>query len=192
MRSRVLLFCDYPPAPLKGWRHVAKQDTTSPLQRLCVEPDTIRQKWSYNHTAYSSHNHVREVHNEAMDKVGQKSPKISQNINSQTQTTMARVKLNPLFDSISGKMGDVIFKTHTGSDGLPKTTMHRYGHFDTKKRRWVNSYERSTPLSNRERKARSKFGIIAREVARRQAEGDQRSRKVIWAEVKEVCENVVG
>ena len=105
---------------------------------------------------------------------------------------MARVKLNPLFDSISGKMGDVIFKTHPGSDGLPKTTMHRYGHFDTKKRRWVNSYERSTPLSNRERKARSKFGIIAREVARRQAEGDKRSRKVIWAEVKDVCENVVG
>jgi len=105
---------------------------------------------------------------------------------------MARVELNPLLDSISGKLGNVIFKTHKGSDGKPKTTMHRYGHFDKKKGRWVNNYERKTPLSKNERKARSNFGIMSKEVAKRQAQGDKRPRKLIWDDVKRLCGGVVG
>jgi len=43
---------------------------------------------------------------------------------------------------------------------------------------------RRTLPSDGEKAARSSFGLMASEVARRLANGDNRSRKVIWAEVK--------
>jgi len=84
---------------------------------------------------------------------------------------MAHVELMPGIASISGKLGNMIFKTRKGVDGKSKVTMHLAGHYDKKAKQWVNNYERSTPLTENEQRARSLF-------QRRQAEVNRRTREL--------------
>ena len=81
---------------------------------------------------------------------------------------MARVILRPEIKGISGKIGNMIFRTT--KDG----------------RTFVSSSNRRTRTkhpSDREQNTRSRFALAAKEVARRIAEGDTRPRKDIWREV---------
>jgi len=49
---------------------------------------------------------------------------------------------------------------------------------------WREDKPRCTKISDNEIRARSSFAAMASEVARRLANGDKRSRKEIWAELK--------
>ena len=82
---------------------------------------------------------------------------------------MARVELMPGIKSISGKVGNMIFKTYKNGKVRAYPADKRI---------------RTKKLSTAETNARFTFGAIAVEVARRMADGDTRPRKVIWAAVK--------
>ena len=82
---------------------------------------------------------------------------------------MAKVTLLPEILGISGRVGDMVFTTRGD-----KVFVHKY-----------NRIRRSTPVKPSERHRRSLFARIAREVAQRIANGDQRPRKMIWQEVKQ-------
>ena len=82
---------------------------------------------------------------------------------------MARVELMPGIKSISGKVGNMIFKTYKNGKVRAYPADKRI---------------RTKKLSTAETNARFNFGRIAAEVAKRMADGDTRPRKVIWAAVK--------
>ena len=82
---------------------------------------------------------------------------------------MAKVTLRPEILGISGKVGNMIFRTT--KDG----------------RTFVSSARRQprhTPVTANELKTRGRFSFMCQEVARRIANGDKRPRKEIWADVK--------
>ena len=87
---------------------------------------------------------------------------------------MAQTTLLPGVESISGKVGNYLFKTYT-RNGKKDVRVYLCSH---------DSYRRTTKLSAAERAARKLFGEQAREVHRRIKAGDSRTRKEIWAEVK--------
>ena len=82
---------------------------------------------------------------------------------------MANVELMPGIKSISGKVGNMIFKTFKNGKVRAYPAEQR---------------KRTKKLSAAETNARFTFGTIAAEVSRRMADGDKRPRKVIWADVK--------
>ena len=83
---------------------------------------------------------------------------------------MARITLRPEILGISGRVGNMIFKTR--KDG--KTFAYS-----------AQRQQRVTPISDKELSIRSRFKLMAQEVARRVAAGDTRTRKEIWQEVKQ-------
>ena len=82
---------------------------------------------------------------------------------------MAKVELMPGIKSISGRVGNMIFRTYRNGKVRAYPAEQR---------------KRTKKLSTAECNARFTFGTIAVEVARRMADGDTRPRKTIWAEVK--------
>ena len=91
---------------------------------------------------------------------------------------MANCNLLPGIASISGKLGNVLFKTFTRRDGTSVTRIYRA---DARTKR------RSRP-SERELAQRRLFGRISSEVARRQRNGDTRPKKIIWDEVAQTIQ----
>ena len=91
-----------------------------------------------------------------------------------------KVELAAGIDSISGKCGNMIFKTYKRPNGKTETRAY----FNPYRTRWgrVLNVRKSKPTKS-ELKARSSFGAIASEVARRLREGDTRPRSIIWKEV---------
>ena len=87
---------------------------------------------------------------------------------------MAKVELMPGIKSISGKVGNMIFRTYRNGK------VRAYP---------AQQFKRTKKLSTAECNARFTFGAIAVEVARRMADGDTRPRKTIWAEVKRSLAN---
>ena len=86
---------------------------------------------------------------------------------------MANCNLFQGIASISGKMGNVIFKTFTRRDGTSFTRVYSSeGH-----------KQRCTPPSDREKAQRTRFAAICRAVAQRQRNGDTRPKKLIWDEL---------
>lgn len=82
---------------------------------------------------------------------------------------MAKVLLRPEILGISGRVGNMIFKTHGD-----KVYLHS-----------AARQPRSTPVTPEEIARRNRFRAMAQEVSRRIAAGDHRPRKLIWADVKQ-------
>ena len=91
-----------------------------------------------------------------------------------------KVELVAGIESVSGKCGNMIFKTFKRPNG--KTETRAYFNPYHRTRLGKVSARKSKPTES-EIKARSNFGAIASEVARRLREGDTRPRSVIWKEV---------
>ena len=89
---------------------------------------------------------------------------------------MAKVELMPGIKSISGRVGNMIFRTYRNGKVRAYPADKRI---------------RTKKLSTAETNARFTFGTIAVEVARRMADGDTRPRKTIWAEVKRSLANKI-
>ena len=91
---------------------------------------------------------------------------------------MAQCNLFSGIASISGKMGNVIFKTFTRPDGTSFTRVYSSeGH-----------KPRRTPPSDREKAQRVRFAAISRAVAQRQRNGDTRPKKIIWDELAQTIQ----
>ena len=88
--------------------------------------------------------------------------------------TMAQTTLLPGVESISGKVGNYLFKTYT-RNGKKEVRVYLCPE---------GSYRRQSKLSAGERAARMQFAEQAREVSRRMKDGDRRTKKEIWKEVK--------
>ena len=86
---------------------------------------------------------------------------------------MAKVELMPGIKSISGRVGNMIFRTYRNGKVrvYPGASSRRNG---------KSGLRLEGPAATN----RFTFGTIAVEVARRMADGDTRPRKTIWAEVK--------
>ena len=82
-----------------------------------------------------------------------------------------QVQLPPFIRSISGKVGNLVYKTRYDADGRPHV------------RAYPLPAKRSTPPTPRENAQRTRFGTIARAVQIRRKAGDRRTYKQIWAEV---------
>ena len=85
---------------------------------------------------------------------------------------MAKCTIDPLTGqilTISGKLGNTLFKTYLTPQG---------------------GYKRSTPLTPTELLQRKIFSIVSSEVARKIKAGDTRPRQIIWAEVKKEAERM--
>ena len=91
-----------------------------------------------------------------------------------------KVELVAGIESVSGKCGNMIFKTFKRPNG--KTETRAYFNPYHRTRLGKVSARKSKPTES-EIKARSNFGAIASEVARRLREGDTRPRSIIWKEV---------
>ena len=86
---------------------------------------------------------------------------------------MAQCNLFQGIASISGKLGNVIFKTFTRPDGSSVTRVYSSeGH-----------KQRSTKPSDRELAQRARFAAMSRALAQRRRNGDTRPKKIIWDEV---------
>lgn len=86
---------------------------------------------------------------------------------------MAAITLLPGIATISGRMGDHVFKTY-----------HRNGQTFVRMMPYCKP-KRTTPLTDNEKKNNNLFGRIAKEVSQRIAHGDNRPRNIIWHEVKQ-------
>ena len=87
---------------------------------------------------------------------------------------MATCTIDPVtgqIRTISGRVGNTVYKTYR--NGQVRAYLMPPG-----------GYQRSTPVTKAEMKARLQFAIMASEVARRRKAGDTRPKKVIWEEVK--------
>ena len=78
---------------------------------------------------------------------------------------MAKVTLPPFIQSISGRVGNLSFRT--SASGKTSVTC-----FQPRKR--------TTPLSSNEKLARTRFAQIAKTVAQMKQQGSQLSRKELW------------
>ncbi len=92
---------------------------------------------------------------------------------------MAKTTLLPGVESISGKVGNYLFKTFN-RNGKKEVRVYLCP---------SDRYQRKTKLSAEECKQRKRFVEGCREVARRIKAGDTRPKKAIWAAVKEEQEN---
>ena len=89
---------------------------------------------------------------------------------------MARVE----FDEFLGiKSMSGAFSRKRLNDGSVVVTF-----FTKKGRMYTRTYSRTNPPTKNEQAARSRFSVMASEVARRINSGDKRPKSVIWAEVK--------
>jgi len=91
---------------------------------------------------------------------------------------MAKCELPKGILSLSGTLGNIVFKTYRRPDGTTVTRAYR-----------KTAYERKTPITDKECAARSRFSRMAQEVARRIRQGDQRPKSLIWAEVKKTIDS---
>ena len=91
-----------------------------------------------------------------------------------------KVELAAGIESVSGKCGNMIFKTFKRPNGKTETRAYFNPYHRT---RWEKVSARKSKPTKSELKARSSFGAIASEVARRLREGDTRPRSIIWKEV---------
>lgn len=80
-----------------------------------------------------------------------------------------RVELNPQIQSLSGRMGNLIFRTVKRADGEIRVYANK-----------ASDYQRSTPLSDNEIKNRDRFEVVNRTLRRLWKAGDKRPRKVLW------------
>lgn len=87
---------------------------------------------------------------------------------------MAQATLIPGVESISGKVGNFMFKTFD-RNGQKEVRVYLCK---------PDSYRRKTKVSAHERRQRALFAAQSREVGRRIREGDTRTKKEIWEEVK--------
>ena len=90
---------------------------------------------------------------------------------------MAKCELPKGIISISGKLGGMIFKTYTRPDGTTETRAYPNPYRQ-------HGYQRTTPVTDKEKRQRTLFAQVSREVTRRLRSGDRRPRSIIWAEVK--------
>ena len=88
---------------------------------------------------------------------------------------MAQTTLLPGVETISGKVGNYLFKTFN-RNGKKEVRVYLCPE---------GSYSRRSKLSKEEIAARAQFAEQAREVSRRIKAGDKRTKKAIWAEVKQ-------
>lgn len=86
---------------------------------------------------------------------------------------MAKCELPKGILSLSGTLGNIVFKTYRRPNGTTETRAYR-----------KPANQRTTPVTDKECAARTRFSRMAQEVARRIREGDQRPKNLIWAEVK--------
>ena len=86
-----------------------------------------------------------------------------------SQRDMAKITLRPEILAISGRVGNMVFRTQNGKTFVLSASRKK----------------RTSPVSDKERASHSLFAQISQEVARRILNGDQRPRKEIWAEVKQ-------
>ena len=82
-----------------------------------------------------------------------------------------QVQLPPFIRSISGKVGNLVYKTRYDADGRPHV------------RAYALPAKRSTPPSKQELVKRERFGAIGRAVQLKRKAGDTRPHKTIWDEV---------
>ena len=96
---------------------------------------------------------------------------------------MANVELPSAIQSISGKMGNFVFRTYKKADGTTVTRVYNASCYCQKQ---------SRKISKKEDTNRTLFGEVNRLVALRMAEGDKRPRKEIYrelyAKLKAKCE----
>ena len=87
---------------------------------------------------------------------------------------MAKVNIMAGIQSISGKMGNMVFRTFKRANGKTETRAYRY----TKR-------ERRTKISKAEQGARNLFSQRQAYVQNLRQSGDNRSLKELWKEAKE-------
>ena len=71
---------------------------------------------------------------------------------------MSKCLLNPQFKNISGRVGNILFKTYTKPDGTKETRAYGLPRRENGK----YGYKRTTKLSANEKAARMQFGMIAK------------------------------
>jgi len=100
---------------------------------------------------------------------------------SKNQIIMANLQLPAGIGLVSGTLSKKTIRTSTGTITRRVVACVRNG----KQKLYIREDQpRRTKPTNGELAARSSFALMAAEVSRRMANGDTRSRKIIWAEVK--------
>ena len=87
---------------------------------------------------------------------------------------MARVKMMAGIGSISGKVGDMVFKTYRRRDGKSETRIYRYKKPQSRR-----------SISKNEINARYLFSKRQAYVNNLLRSGDKRTKKELWKEAKE-------
>ena len=90
---------------------------------------------------------------------------------------MAQVKLPSDIESLSGKLGSVIFRTFRKADGTTETRMYKNPYWGR------DRPAKKSKLSDKEIANRRLFKEVSQEVTLRQESGDKRRRGVIFKEV---------
>lgn len=92
----------------------------------------------------------------------------------------------PGIKSISGKNGNMLFKTFT-KNGKQETRAYFLPRIQDKSGHVIGyGHQRKTRLTDNEIRQRKKFAFITRAIAARRQAGDTRSKKELWKEYGEI------
>lgn len=95
---------------------------------------------------------------------------------------MAKIELPKHIQSLSGAMGNFIFRTYNKPDGTTETRMYRNPYRKVNGR---SEYRRSTKPTDKELAGRIRFAALSRAYHARRKAGDNRDRATIWQELKQ-------
>ena len=102
---------------------------------------------------------------------------------------MAKVELPKHIKSLSGAMGNFIFRTYNKPDGTTETRMYRNPYRKVNGR---SEYRRATKLTDKEIAVRKRFAALTRAYNARRKAGDKRDRATIWRELKQEYDKESG
>ena len=102
-----------------------------------------------------------------------------------------KVELMPGIKSISGKNGNMLFRTYT-KNGKKETRAYFLPRIQDKSGHVIGyGHQRKTRLTDNELRQRRKFAFIARAIAARRQAGDTRSKKELWKEFSDVFDHAL-
>jgi len=103
-----------------------------------------------------------------------------------------KVELMPGIKSISGKNGNMLFRTYS-KNGKKETRAYFLPRIQDKSGHVIGyGHQRKTKPTDKELRQRKRFAFITRAIAARHQAGDTRSKKELWKEFSDIFDRALS
>ena len=103
-----------------------------------------------------------------------------------------KVELMPGIKSLSGKYGNMLFKTFTKNGKKETRAYFLPAVRDGRGRVTGYGQRRTTKITDKEIRQRKKFSFVSKAIAARRQAGDTRSKKELWKEFGEIFDRALS